>query len=98
MAQHHRGDTMTTKKRNYAKEYENYHSSTEQKKKRAARNSARRAMEKEGRVSKGDGKDVDHKVPLSSGGGNQKSNLRVKSKSANRSFPRTKTAKMKKGS
>ena len=81
--------------RNYKKEYDNYHSSPEQKKKRAARNSARRTMEKEGKVHKGDGKDVDHKTPMAKGGGNGRSNLRVKSKSANRSFARTKSAKMK---
>jgi 5-methylcytosine-specific restriction endonuclease McrA len=49
----------------------------------------------EGKVSKGDGKDVDHKKPLSKGGGNKRSNLRVTSKTANRSFSRTKTGKMK---
>lgn len=81
--------------RNYGKEYDNYHSSPEQKKKRAARNAARRTMEKEGKVRKGDGKDVDHKTPMAKGGGNGRSNLRVKSKSANRSFARTKSAKMK---
>jgi hypothetical protein len=81
--------------RNYKKEYENYHSSSEQKKKRAARNAARRTMEKEGKVRKGDGKDVDHKKPIAKGGSNGRSNLRVKSKSANRSFARTKSAKMK---
>ena len=43
----------------YDREYE----STEiQKKRRAARNRARRIMEKAGRVHKGDGKDVDHKT------------------------------------
>lgn len=81
--------------RNYNKEYDNYHSSPEQKKKRAKRNAARRTMEKEGKVHKGDGKDVDHKTPMAKGGGNGRSNLRVKSKSANRSFARTKSAKMK---
>ena len=81
--------------RNYGKEYDNYHSSPEQKKKRAARNAARRTMEKEGKVRKGDGKDVDHKTPMAKGGGNGRSNLRVKPKSANRSFARTKSAKMK---
>jgi len=49
----------------------------------------------EGKVSKGDGKDVYHKKPLSKGGGNSRSNLRVTSKSNNRSFSRTKTGKMK---
>ena len=38
-----------------------YNSSPEQKKRRAQRNAARRLMEKEGKVRKGDGKDVDHK-------------------------------------
>lgn len=81
--------------RSYRKEYDNYHSSDEQKKKRAARNAARRKMAKAGKVRKGDGKDVDHKTPLAKGGGNGKGNLRVTSKSKNRSFARTKTARMK---
>ncbi len=61
----------------------------------AKRKKLRRAMEKEGRVRKGDGKDVDHKKPLSKGGSNSKSNARVVSASDNRSFPRTKTGAMK---
>ena len=43
---------------------------------------------KAGKVSKGDGKDVDHAKPLSKGGSNNISNLRVKTKGANRSFKR----------
>jgi hypothetical protein len=54
-------------------------------KKRGQRVAARRLLEKEGRVSKGDGKDIDHKTPLSRGGGNSKSNLRVVSQKTNRS-------------
>jgi hypothetical protein len=79
--------------RNYKSEYDNYHSSPEQIKKRASRNKARRQMEKKGAVSKGDGKDVDHKNgnPLS----NNPKNLRVTSKTSNRSFPRTKKATKK---
>jgi hypothetical protein len=42
-------------------------------------------MEKTGAVTKGDGKDVDHKKPLRSGGTTTKSNLRVRSVKANRS-------------
>lgn len=80
--------------RNYRKEYDNYQGSEEQKKKRATRNNARRRMEKEGKVSKGDGKDVHHKNPLAKGGKNGKSNLAVVDKSKNRSFKRTKKAKM----
>lgn len=76
------------KKRPYKKEYEEYHSTREQKRNRAMRNNARRKMERDGHVSKGDGKDVDHKKPLSKGGGNGRSNLRVKPKSSNRSYPR----------
>lgn len=69
--------------RNYKKEYEDYHARPEQIKRRAARNKARRYLEKEGKVSKGDGKDVDHKDhnPLN----NSPANIRVRSRSANRS-------------
>jgi len=81
--------------RNYKSEYANYHSKPEQKKKRAQRNKARREMEKAGKVRKGDGKDVNHKVPLAKGGSNNRSNLSVTSKRKNRSFARTKNARMK---
>lgn len=76
------------KKRPYKKEYEQYDGTPAVKKKRAARNKARRTMEKEGLVSKGDGKDVDHKRPLSKGGSDDRGNLRVKSANANRSYKR----------
>ena len=72
------------RKRNYKKEYQQYHASAEQKKNRAARNTARRRAERKGQVSKGDGKDIDHKKPLRSGGSNSASNTRVRSRSANR--------------
>ncbi len=71
--------------RNYKSEYQNFHGKPEEIKKRAERVKARRMLEKTGAVSKGDGKDVDHKKPLRSGGTTTKSNLRVRSKSANRS-------------
>jgi hypothetical protein len=51
----------------------------------AKRHRARRILEKEGRVSKGDGKVIDHKKPIKSGGSNSRSNLRVKTLSANAS-------------
>jgi hypothetical protein len=76
------------KPRPYKKEYENYDGTEAVKKKRAQRNKARRMLEREGVVHKGDGKDVDHKTPLSKGGKTTKSNLRVKTASANRSFSR----------
>ena len=56
--------------------------------KRAARNQARAIMEREGLVHKGDGKDVDHKKALSKGGKTVRSNLQVKSATANRSYAR----------
>jgi 5-methylcytosine-specific restriction endonuclease McrA len=41
-----------------------------------------------GKVHKGDGMDVDHIKPLSKGGANTLSNMRVKTKSENSSFSR----------
>ncbi|HOO54747.1 MAG TPA: HNH endonuclease domain-containing protein [Methanothrix sp.] len=76
--------TKTTKQRDYKKEYRDYHGKPEQIKKRDMRNKARRMMEKEGRVRKGDGKEVDHKVPLSKGGSNSRRNLRIVSRRTNR--------------
>lgn len=69
--------------RNYKKEYRDYHSKPEQKKNRASRNAARRKLEKQGRVSKGDGKDVDH--VNGNPKDNKAKNLRVVKKSVNRS-------------
>jgi hypothetical protein len=65
------------------------------KKKRAARNKARAIMEKEGLVHQGDGKDVDHKKPLSKGGKTVRSNLRVADDNDNRSYPRNPNHTMK---
>ena len=80
---------MATKKRDYKQEYQNYQGTPEQIANRSARNKARRIMEKEGKVKKGDGKDVDHITPIDNGGSKTaRSNLRVKSKSDNRSFKR----------
>jgi spore germination protein GerM len=77
--------------RNYRGEYDNYHKKTEQKKRRASRNTARSVMKTAGKVKKGDGKDVAHKNGNPKD--NKKKNLTVKSKSTNRSFPRTSKAK-----
>ena len=68
--------------RNYGEEYK-WHAQPEQKKARASRNSARRQAEAAGRVRKGDGKDIDHKD--SNPTNNAPSNLRVRSRKANRS-------------
>ena len=70
--------------RNYAKEYQNYQGTDAQKKRRAMRNKARRLMIKSGRARKGDGKDVHHKD--SNPNNNARSNLRILSKSMNRSI------------
>ena len=74
---------MADREGDYDKEYKQYHGTEEQRKRRAARNKARRHLEKEGRVRKHDGKDVDHKNgnPLD----NSPANIRVMSRSANRS-------------
>lgn len=69
-------------KRNYPKEYAATHGTAKGKKDRAARNKARREMEKKGRVRKGDGKEVDHKNHNPRD--NSKSNVRVVSKKTNR--------------
>jgi len=68
--------------------YEPYQKTEKAKKARAQANKARRMLMREGLVHKGDGKDVDHKKPLSKGGATTRSNLRVQSRSANRSFKR----------
>ena len=81
--------------RNYKKEYANYQGKPEQIKNRALRNSARKEASKTGRVAKGDGKDVDHKVKIVHGGSNKLTNIRVVDKSVNRSFPRDKKARAK---
>jgi len=78
-------------KRDYKAEYANYHSSPSQKKKRASRGRARYSLMKKGKVRLGDGLDVDHKD--TNANNNSSSNLRVRPKSANRSFKRTKSAK-----
>jgi len=78
---------QTNGKRDYKKQNAKYDSRPSVKKDRASRNAARKAMEDAGKVRKGDGKDVDHKD------GNPRNNigknLRVQTKSQNRSVPRT---------
>ena len=69
--------------RDYAKEYASYHSKPAQKKNRASRNAARKTLLSAGRVSNGDGKDVDHKN--GNPRDNRQSNLSVMPKSRNRS-------------
>ena len=49
----------------------------------------------EGRVKRGDNKDIDHTRPLSKGGSTSRSNTRVVSQSSNRSFSRNKDGSLK---
>lgn len=68
-----------------SKRQRRYNGSAEQKKRRAQRNAARREMEREGKVSKGDMKDVDHVKHKARGKlNNSKSNLKVVDRSKNR--------------
>lgn len=72
------------KPRNYKHEYRKFHSSPKAIAERSSRNKARRQLMKAGRVRKGDGKDIHHanRRPTD----NRASNLRVISKSVNRSI------------
>ena len=63
-----------------------YNARPDQLKKRAERNAARKELIKEGAVKRGDGKDVDHKKMLDSGGTNARSNLRVTDQKTNRGW------------
>lgn len=82
---------------NYVRSYkqeQQYDGKPSVKKKRAQRNAARRKMMAAGKVRKGDGKDVSHVDNNTKN--NSKSNLKVVSQKANRSYPRTKSAGRKK--
>jgi hypothetical protein len=74
---------MMAKKRDYRKEYDDYHGTAEQKKRRAQRNSARSKAEKAGKVRKGDGKEVDH-TGMNRKGDLDNSKVKVVSKKKNR--------------
>ena len=80
--------------RDYKQEYANYQGKPEQIARRSQRNTARRTLEKEGLVSKGDGNDVNHRVAIVKGGQNNRGNLQVQPKSKNRSFKRNKNGGM----
>lgn len=71
------------RKRDYRREYDEYHASPAQKKRRAERNAARRKAMREGRVSKGDGKEVHH-VRAKRTGSLANTPTRVVSRSTNR--------------
>lgn len=63
--------------------------------KRVENNAARRQAISQGKAKVGDGRDVDHKRPLSKGGTNASSNLRVVPRSENRSFSRNSDSSLK---
>lgn len=66
-----------------------YNARPEQVKKREMRNQARAELMRDGKVKKGDGKDVDHKKMLDGNGTNNKENLRVVDKTTNRGWRKT---------
>jgi hypothetical protein len=75
--------------RDYKAEYTRYQGTTKQKQNRAKRNAARAELIDQGRVAKGDGREVDHKKAIRNGGANSSGNLRVLDRSRNRGFKRT---------
>lgn len=69
--------------RDYKKEYQDFHGKPEQIKRRAQRNAARAKAAKEGKVKRGDGKEVDH-VASNRKGPLDNSRVRVVPKKTNR--------------
>ena len=63
-----------------------YNARPEETAKRVANNKARRDALKDGKVTKGDGKDVAHKKALDNGGGNGKGNTTVQDRATNRGW------------
>jgi hypothetical protein len=88
---------MPMKKRNYSQEWRSEKEREHEKPRRAARARARREYDSKG-IDR-NGKDIDHKTPLSVkiDGANKKSNLRLVSPSTNRSFARNSDGSMKRG-
>lgn len=86
-------------KRNYKREYATAKARGEQgtghDSTNAIQHRARRKAIKLGMISKNSKETIDHKKPVSKGGGNAKSNLRVKSRSDNLSFSRNSDGSVK---
>lgn len=74
---------MKSNNRNYRQEYDSYHKKSNQKKRRAARNTSRAKLMASGAVKKGDGQDVHHKDRNPKN--QSRKNLQVTSKAYNRS-------------
>jgi hypothetical protein len=87
--------TLPNGKRDYKRENALYNSKPEQIKARGKRTTLRRQANAAGITHKGDGKDLDHKVPLSKGGSNIMGNTRVVSQKENRSFSRNADSSLK---
>ena len=86
---------MTTNPKGYMAEYykrkkngktnaEIYHKNPKAREENLKRKKIRYELEKQGRVKKFDGKEIDHIKPISVGGGNSMSNVRVVSFAKNR--------------
>lgn len=86
---------MKNGKRDYKTEYAKYQGTAEQRHNRSERTVLRNKANATGLAHKGDGKDLDHKQPLSKGGANTLSNARMVSPAANRSFSRNADGSMK---
>lgn len=87
---------MPRKVRDYRAEYIQSDGTPARKKARAARNKARRMMEREnGSKDIPENVDVDHKRPISKGGTSARSNLRLRAASDNRSYKRKKDGSIK---
>lgn len=86
---------MKNGKRDFRKEYAKYQGTPEQIANRAKRNAVRAEAVKAGVAKKGDGKDLDHKKPLSKGGSNSLANARMTTPAANRSFARNANGSLK---
>lgn len=81
--------------RDYKREDKLYNSRPEQRAARSKRTILRNQANEAGITSKGDGKDLDHRKPLSKGGANTLSNARAVSPSTNRSFSRNSDGSLK---
>jgi len=77
---------MTTKSAKEKAYDTKYQASPEQVRNRVKRNQARAALMKKGVVHKGDGKEVDHKRMIDSGGGNTTGNLQAIPAAQNRGW------------
>ena len=73
-------EDVSKKERNYRQEYDDYHGTAEQKNNRNNRNKARRQLG----LTKGDGMEAHHKVPLSKGGSNEAKNTQTLTFAENR--------------